>query len=213
MTYTVTAVSADNYTLQITEKNMSGKFYYGPYKFIFTKFMKMTEKDYLQKTNLAEISFNAEFKGPIFWLISKLNFPLPAQLSVSTLTHNNQPNILMPFPLVAGTNGTLNNVHSTSSQKCTLYWGHKVVYNVSGPGDTGPRKYTVEMDNITVPAGTYNAYNVSVNYDPRHYWRSYYVPEVGNYAKRYIYLNWGSTATPKPYDIEEYDLISTTYTP
>jgi hypothetical protein len=210
-TLTVTSVSSDNYTLQVTNTNISGKFFYGPYKFIFTKFMKNTVTDYLLKTNLGEVSYKNIFKGLIIWLIGKLNFPLPAQLSVSSLTHNNQPDIVMPFPLVAGTNGTIPNFHSVWSQKCTLYWGLMTVYNMSGQGDMGIRPYTVKMENITVPAGTYNAYNVTVRSGPFDKWRSYYVPELGYCAKQYVYLKWGSTT--KPYESYEIDLISTTYTP
>jgi hypothetical protein len=213
-TWTVTDVTDNNYTLQIIDKNISGKFFYGPYRWIFTKFMKLTGEDILRKTDLAEIQNLWVFKGLVRWLIGKINLPIPAQLTVSTLSKYSPPNTLVPFPLTAGTNGTLPNVHTTGYQKCTLYWGLRVAYNLPNvSGDTGSRKYTCEMENITVPAGTYNSFNVSVTYNSgviHNYWRSYYVPEIGGFAKRSIHIDWSYN---KPYLIQEYELVSTTYTP
>jgi hypothetical protein len=187
MIITVATVSASNYTIELTSKDMSGKFFYGPYKFIFTKFLKSTQKQYLNKTDLGIMALKGDFiKGPILWLITKLNIPIPAQLTGHNDNRNTPSEKFIPFPLVAGTSGSFPNVHSVYSQKCTLYWGLKTVYNISGEGFSGIRTYEVKMENITVPAGTYNAYNVTVKADTQHYWRSYYVPEVGSYAKRYI---------------------------
>ncbi len=152
---TVATVSADNYTIEFTSKNLSGKFFYGSYKFIFTKFIKVTQKQYLNKTDLGIMALKGDLKGPILWLISKLNIPIPAQLTIHSDNRNAPSEKFIPFPLIAGTNGSFPNVHTISSQKCTLYWGLKTVYNLSGQGNSGIRTYAVKMENITVPAGTY----------------------------------------------------------
>ena len=70
------------------------------------------------------------------------------------------------------------------------------------------------MANITVTAGNYNSFNVTAVHDSggiHDYWRSYYVPEIGNFVKRSINIDYDSSG--KPWWIDELELISTTYTP
>jgi hypothetical protein len=71
-----------------------------------------------------------------------------------------------------------------------------------------------EMANVTVPAGTYNAYNISVdlpNGMHGHYssWE-YYMPNEGFYVKAY---ESQTTPSGQPDFTTVYELVSTTHTP
>ena len=68
------------------------------------------------------------------------------------------------------------------------------------------------MANITVPAGTYDAYNISTDMGSvQNFSYSYYVPEVGFIAKYSTHLELDDSG--KPVRDWEHELISTTYTP
>lgn len=213
--YTVTDDTGDNYTVKMTSKNNQGWVTIGAFKLQLTPLTKLTQKLYLRKTDLAVAKTFCQEKGLVFWLIGKIGFPIPAQYSDTEESIHTPPVVFMPFPLTAGTNGMLPNVTVTGYEKCSLYWGLIKLYNSSGlRGYTGPLNYACEMENISVPAGTYNSYNVSaeVFYGSGHdYYRSYYVPEVGNYAKQSIGNNLD--ASGKNFTLYEAELVSTTYKP
>ena len=68
------------------------------------------------------------------------------------------------------------------------------------------------MANITVPAGNYDAYNISTDVyfgSAHNYTRAYYVPEVGYYAKWTSRHDWNASGMPA--QIQEFNLVSTTY--
>ena len=70
------------------------------------------------------------------------------------------------------------------------------------------------MADITVPAGTFSACNVSIDLQygagHSHSWR-YYVPEVGFMGKQYFDIDYDTSG--KPYAHYAWELVSTTYTP
>ena len=70
------------------------------------------------------------------------------------------------------------------------------------------------MTNITVPAGTYEAYNISIDDfrgSANNFSYTYYVPEVGFSAKFFSHSDWGNSE--KPALDYKHELVSTTYTP
>ena len=124
------------------------------------------------------------------------------------------PEILLPFPLNAGNHGTLPNASFTGHEKCSLYWGLITLFNWPNLyGYTGVQNYTCEMANITVPAGNYSAYNVSAGSTDglgHSFTWSYYVPEVGWWAKQ---ISVATDNSGIPVRIYKCELVSTTYTP
>ena len=215
-TYTVTKDIGDNYILKMTAKNVKGNFMWGPTKIKFTRFTKVTNEYQLRKTDLAQVSWTDVWKGFVFWLRGNIGLPIPAQMYLIYDYIYTPPQVYTPFPLIAGTNGTIPNTHTHANTTCSLYWG---LIPVWGPAEvnmnTGILQYTCEMANITVPADTYNAYNVTeerfYGASGHDYYRSYYVPEVGNVAKRSFHQDWDSTG--RLFISTEMKLVSTTYTP
>ena len=213
--YTVTDDTGDNYTVKMTSTHDDQcRLNIGFFRLKFTPRTKWTKETIFRKTDLAYVSEAYQEKGLVFCLITKMNIPIPAYYSDMNEVTYNQPGVLIPFPLNAGTNGTLPNCSWTGHQKMALYWGLIKLIDSDFSGYDGEINYTCEMANITVPAGTYDAYNVSVEstFGLGHSisW-SYYAPEVGNVMKQYIDNSWNETG--KPGFHYECELISTTYTP
>jgi hypothetical protein len=212
--YTVTDDTGGNYTVKMTSTNNQTWLTIGLFRMKFTHLTKWTSEDIIRKTDLAIYHESYLEKGPVLWLITKMNIPIPAQYSDTYECNYNPPYVVFPFPLNAGVNGTLPNSSYVGHQKVALYWGLIKLMDLDFSGFTGEQNYTCEMANITVPAGTYDSYNVSVEstFGLGHSIdRSYYAPEGGWFVKRYIDNSWNETGKPGyHYDSE---LISTTYTP
>jgi len=198
----------------MTSANDEGRVTIGSFHFKFTKYTKFTRELTLRKSDLASVSESAQEKGLVFLLIGNI-IPIPAQYTDAWGGTNSPPDVMLPFPFNAGSYGIFPNVTYTGHEKCTLYWGLITMYNWPEVlGYTGEQNYTCEMANITVPAGTYDAYNVSAEatYGLGHSSRwSYYVPEVGWLAKQTI--NSDQDPSGHPGFIFESELVSTTYTP
>ena len=215
MTMTITDDTGDSYTQKWTSINNEGRATISSYRLKFTPFTKYTGEAVLRKTDLAGLSEIHQQKGFAFWLIGNIGLPMPAQYMHTTEWIYTNPAVYLPFPMTAGTSGTFPGYRDTYQEKCFLYWGLIKLFNWPAKNYTiSPVGYKCEMANITVPAGTYNAYNVSVDitYGLGHYscWR-YYVPEVGNEAKIYINGDWDTAG--RPGTILTVELVSTTYTP
>jgi len=213
-TLTVTDDTGDNYAAKETSKNIDGGVTIGKYRLKFTPFTKITDEAVFRKTDLACSYELTQQKGLVFWLIGNI-LPFPAQYQHTFEYNDTPPFRFIPFPLNAGTNGTIPGGTQIWREKASLYWG--LISLFDWPDQTniyGGIHYHCEMANITVHARTYNAYNVSIDqtYGLGHYhcWR-YYAPEVGNQVKLYMDSDWDSTG--KPGNIIEYELVSTTYTP
>jgi len=214
ITMTITAVSDTNYTEKWTSTNNEGRAIISKYRFKFTPYTKYTGEDIFRKSDLAVWSETQQEKGLAFWLMGNLGFPMPVRfLQVFNVVFK-EPWPYLPFPLNASTHGNLLGGSQTWNEKCTLDWIIKLfdwpVVNYTW----GPIPYNVEMANVTVPAGTYNAYNVSVDVTyglgHQHQWR-YYAPEVGNEVKYYSTTDWDDLGNPG--EIITTELVSTTYTP
>ncbi len=211
-TQTVTDDTGGNYTLKITSKNSEGRAYIGSYRLKFTALTKWNEELNLRKTDLALIRDVSQIKGLVFWLIGGI-LPFPAQYQQGGTASFITPEVFLPFPLTVG-DGALPGCSYTLEEKCTLYWGLITLFN--NPTQTITQSvlpYHCEMTNITVPAGTYNAYNVSVDFPVGmhgHYsWVQYFVPETGYNAKWYVHYTLGGGQPVQDLLVE---LVSNTYT-
>jgi hypothetical protein len=214
MINTITDDTGDTYTMKMTSTNNEGKTIISSYRLKFTPFTKLSGEWVYRKTDLACTLESDQEKGFAFWLIGNI-LPIPTQYTHTREWIMTPGWAFLPFPLTAGTAGTIPGYHLTYQEKCSLYWG--LVKLFDGPATNytqSPVPYHCEMANITVPASTYSAYNVSVelSFGFGHYssWQ-YYVPEVGNTAKTYINGDWDTSG--KPGTIYELELVSTTYTP
>jgi hypothetical protein len=213
-TYTVIDTTGTNYTVKMTSKNNEGRVTIGSFHYKFTKFTKFIREFTLNKTDLGFVSDSWQEKGPVLWLLFNI-VPIPAQYTDAWETIYSIPDPIFPFPLTAGTHGTLPNASFTYHEKCSLYWGLITLFKWPNLyGYTGEQNYTCEMANITVPAGTYDAYNVSVvsTYGLGHSssW-SYYVPKVGSMAKQTIDSDADTSGNPGY--IFKSELVSYSYTP
>ena len=212
-TYTVTDTTGDNYTVKMTSTDNEGRVTIGSIHLKFTKYTKFTCEFKLRKTDLALVSESWQEKGPVFWLLFNI-VPIPAQYTDAWENTYSIPDVTFPFPLTAGTHGPLPNASCTGHEKCSLFWGLITLFNWPDTyGYSGDQNYTCEMANISVPAGTYDAYNVSVEstYGLGHLsgW-SYYVPEVGWKAKQISSADADTSGNPG-WSIKS-ELVSTTYT-
>jgi hypothetical protein len=216
VTYTVTGDTGDNYTVKVTSKNPEGRFIILSHRLKFTPFVKFSAEWQYRKTDLAQVHRTFQWKGLVIWFVGKIGLPFPAPYQDKGEEFLTPPMALLPFPLNVGTNGTLPQIHHTGPEKCTLYWGLITIFNTASVDwYSGPSTYTTKMENITVPAGTYTAFNVSAihDYGPagHDYWRTYYVPEIGYFAKQSINIDWNSGG--KPYYVDNLELVSYSYTP
>jgi hypothetical protein len=214
-TFTVTDDVGDNYTVKMTSTNNTGRVTIGSFRLKFTPLTKLSGEWVYRKTDLACLRESEREKGFAFWLIGNIGFPIPTQYMHTIEWINTPAWVYLPFPMTAGTPGTIPGYSFTYQEKCYLYWGLVKLFDWPVQSYTdSPHGYNCEMANITVPAGTYDAYNISVefSYGLGHYtsWR-YYVPEVGSYAKTYTNADWDTSGNPGT--IYEDELVSFNYTP
>ena len=96
-----------------------------------------------------------------------------------------------------------------------MFWG---LIPVSAQDDiewqTGEVEYTCISDSITVPAGTYDVFNITgilpFGDDGQDIYRSHYAEDVGNVAKSLTHIEF---ITEETYYNMELELVSTTYEP
>lgn len=212
---TVTDDSGDNYTVTWTATDFEGRATFGSVNLKFTPFTKYTGEFIFRKTDLGCYRESHQLKGLVFWLIGTVGFPFPAQYMHTREWIYETAGEYLPFPMTAGTNGTFPGFQYSYQEKCSLYWGIVSLFNIPVTNSSSvPTNYHCEMENITVPKGTYNAYNVSVDLTyglgQHHTWR-YYVPEVGNTVK--VYINADHDDSGKPGTIYKSELVDFNYTP
>jgi hypothetical protein len=214
LTSTVTDDTGDYYILKVTTTNNEWGVTIGKFVLKLTPFTKYSGEEVYRKTDLAYFRSTNQVKGFAFWMIGNI-LPFPAQYnSFFEINHTNGYRFL-PFPLNDGTNGTHPSGSQTFREKASLYWG--LISLFDHPAQTfpyGALDYYCEIENITVPAGDYEAYNVSIDLTfglgVYHSW-NYYVPEVGNKAK--LFFKNDHDTSGKPGDIIELELVDFNYTP
>jgi hypothetical protein len=213
-TYSVTDDTGDSYKVKLTSKNNEGSLTVGIYRLKFTPSTKLTQEMEFRKTDLAYVgTFKNQEKGFVFLLLGKINLPIPAQYS-DTFESILTPQVFIPFPLTAGTNGTLPSFNVTGHEKMSLYWGLIKLIEGDYSYYYPEFNYNCKMTSITVPSGTYNAYNVSMDEyfgSSHNYSWTYYEPQVGFYVKQLVHNDW--EASGKPTQHYNFELVSTTYTP
>jgi hypothetical protein len=212
-TYTVIADTEESYTLKMTSKNNEGSLTFGLFRLKFTPFVKFTQEIQCRKTDLGYINCSNQEKGPAFWLLGKIGLPIPTQYSDTWEVSFTPAWIYLPFPFTAGTNGILPGYNETGQEKMGLYWGLIKFFDVDFSNNVAACNYTCEMADISVPAGNYNAYNISTDEyfgSSHNYTRLYYVPDLGYIAKNIEHLELDDSGKPLwDYKVE---LKSTTYT-
>jgi hypothetical protein len=214
LTLTVTDDNGANYTVKITTKNNEGKITISSYQMKYTKLTKFNVELIMRKTDLGQLRQTWQWKGPVFWLIGG-KFPFPAQFQFNGTISNIPASVFLPFPFSAGDSGILPAYHGASEEKCVLYWGLITLMNhPSTPYNAGTLPYQCEMANVTIPAGTYNAYNISIDVPIGvngfySVWQ-YYVPKVGYAIKQHLSQTDGAGRLQFKVEAE---LVSTTYTP
>lgn len=213
-TETVIDDTGDTYILKVTAANNEWGVTIGKFVLKFTPFTKYSNEFVYRKTDLALLRRTIQVKGLAFWMIGNI-LPFPAQYSSLWEVNHTDGYRFLPFPLNDGTNGTNPAGSQTIREKASLYWGLISLFDHSAQTSAyGALDYYCEMENITVPAGDYEAYNVSIDLiyglGVYNHW-AYYVPEVGNQAK--MFHDSDVDTSGKPGMIIEQELVSFNYTP
>ena len=213
-TYTVTDDTGDAYTVEMASKNDEGSLVFGSFRLKFTPFTKLYQELEYRKTDLAYVRILTQEKGPTIWLIGEIGIPIPAQYSDVNEDFFTPSQELIPFPLTAGKTGTFPSFTVAGHEKMSLYFGLIKLIDSDFSIEVPAREYICEMATITVPAGTYEAYNLSTDVyfgNAHNFSYSYYVPEIGFFAKLSYHIDWDDSGkTASNYELE---LISTTYKP
>lgn len=210
--------STNNEGSQIT--SLWGKNFLINFLMNYTKFTILTGEFTLNKTDLSYFRSSYTESGFVWQGLLKLHLlkiPLfiPWHWNMSWVTLNTPSRIVFPFPLTAGTTGTLANYSWITDEVDWLLWGLIGPIHISYPqGHYGEQQYTCEMEEIAVPAGTYSTYNVTIESTGpplvHELTCSYYSPEIGWMVKQY---NNYQNETGKSGYTYKGELVSTTYTP
>lgn len=213
-TYEVTDATGDTYTVKMTSTDNEGYQLWRWLQWKYTPRAKLTGEFILRKNNLASIRYFHMEKGLVFYGIGKIRPFFPGQFYDKWTVYYSPYCVVLPFPLMAGTNGTLANfsweVHENSS-----FFGFipGLCDNEYPPGYSGIQNYTCDIANLSVPAGTYETYNVTIGYTGSKGCTSvssYYSPEVGWYVEHSY--NYESIIGRPGYSYK-CQVVSTTYTP
>ena len=203
--------SGDIYTLEATAQNGSVDYRFGNITLKAKRFITITATLEMRQSDLALVSWSQHVKGWAIPWIGSLPLPIPVQSEGWKKTTFIDPWVIMPFPLSDGKTGTLAPVKFDEEYKTSLFWG--LITLVDGKSNwsfSEGLNYTCSEETVTVPYGTFTAYNVSAEVSDYDRIRSYYVEEIGNSAKQLIEIQFHSHLV---YFHLELDLKSATYTP
>ena len=206
--WTVVDDSGENYLLEGKAKSISAVGWVGTTGMVNSRFLTIKIEMRVGKTDLAIKSYNHTTKGYVFIKMGKLVIPIPIHAKLWRNTKFTPHRQILPFPLLDGKNGTFGSVFQENVWQTTMIWGFVELENDNGSHYTGEQDYTCNEEQITVPAGTYDTYNVTTT-TPYCSITNHYTSEVGNtvslYTKELTLGKW--------WLILDYKLISTTYTP
>lgn len=214
---TVIDTTGDSYTLEWISENDEGSFSIDGFcRLKFSPFTKFVQEMQYRKTDLAHERTAWQEKGLVFWLIGNINLPIPAHYSDVFEETYTPAQEWLPSPITAGTTGTFPGYSFSGNEKSSIYWGIFKIIDSDYSGNMLASGYNCEMATITVPAGTYDAYNISEEGNFHESYEEYYtttwsyfVPQVGYVAKQYHHIDFDSSGQY----FHEYkaELVSTTY--
>ncbi|MFW9951960.1 MAG: hypothetical protein ACFFKA_17720 [Candidatus Thorarchaeota archaeon] len=190
-TYTVTDTRSDIYKIKMTSTNNEGSSLIGPFQVKFTPFTKISAEFLQRKTDLAYIRETYREKGLAFLLVGKLELPIPMQFRTEWGGDYKPISTILPFPLIEGTQDKMPNYAIDGHMKMSLFRGRFNAVDEDYLFQSGEQNYTIEMEKVTVPAGTFNTFNVSIEstYGLGNIttW-SYYSPDIRWLAKQNIVM-------------------------
>ena len=210
VTWTVVDDSGDIYILEGTVENFTSITSMGLIGFRSTKLASINAELRVRKADLGLIQYSYHIKGILLLTIFGIPLPIPVQMESWKTSEFNPTWKIIPFPLFDGKSGTIENSINSEEWSYTLFWGLIPITEGSNSWGFGELGYTCNAEQITVPADTYDVYNVSIEGYHTHY-RTYYSPEVGNSVKQSIYITFEDG--PNLYHSEEMVLKSTNYIP
>ena len=136
------------------------------------------------KADLGVKSYNHTTKVYVFIKMGKLVIPLPIHVNVWRKTIFTPHKQILPFPLHDSKNGTFNSVDLEDWAGTYMFWGLVELENINYSYPIGDQNYTCKEEQITVPAGEFDAYNVT-SAGHGSYVRIHYTPDVGNAVSLY----------------------------
>jgi len=167
------------------------------------------------KSNLSIIENKFILKGILLLTLGPITLPIPLQMQQHLLQKFEPVYEVLPFPLYDGKTGYTPKSIMNKTLDISMFWGLIPIANETlNEGWVGNATYNCINESITVPADTYDVYNItsSVNWseDGEDWYRSYYCEDVGNIVKCAYNIDRenGDTAV-----LWEMELLSTTYTP
>lgn len=165
----------------------------------------------VQKSNLVFIENTFLIKGISMLMAGKIPIPFPIPYQMGMNSQFSPPLSILPFPLYDGKYGNLANSTFNQSGFINLLFGILFEFTEEWSYDARNLPYICNEEEITVEAGSFDAYNVTAGY-LTFIIENHYAPEVGNIVKQKI---WQSKAEfhDEPYFQLNQELISTTYEP
>ena len=207
--------TGDYYTLQGTMKSLVGTLEApGTIGFRLTRFNSYESTIRIQKSNLSVIDHDSTLKAIVLLTLGPIPLPIPLQMQYRLITTFEPMWNLLPFPLTDGQTGEYDNITLNQEYDVSMFWGLiPVDSGTNSEGWVGAAPYNCTLESVTVPAGTYDAYNVSCDlvFGLGHDWYfTYYCDDVGNIVKCGYNID---ASTGNTYYLYEMELLSTTYTP
>ena len=180
-----------------------------------TRFSSFDTTIKVYKSNLSIIDNEYLLKGILFLKIGPITLPIPLQMQQYKLTKFEPVYELLPFPLYDGKTGYIPKSTMNKTIDTNMFWGLiPIESRTYDEGWIGNATYNCITESITVPAGTYDVYNItsSVNWSEtgEDWHHSYYCEDVGNIVKCAYNLDYDNGDTGALWEME---LLSTNYTP
>jgi hypothetical protein len=180
-----------------------------------TRFTQYESTMHIYQSNLTIKDHESVMKGIVLLTLGGLVLPIPIQMQTAEMNIFKPANKVLPFPIYDGKDGHLPKAVLNQTWDTSLFWGIIPVSSGSVEiGWTGNASYEIREESITVPAGTYDVYNISssvqFNEVGEDWYLSYYCEDLGNIVKCIYNLDHAEGHTGVLYEME---LKSTTYTP
>jgi hypothetical protein len=209
--YTVVDDTGDHYTLEGKGESMSATANLGNVRLKSSRIFNLRVDMVVRKTDLGISSFYYKFKTFAFIMLGPIIIPFPIQGTGYRNTEFTPERPILPFPLHDGKNGTFTSVQIDEEWAQKMFWGLITLEEGNVSWDSVALKYICNTEEITVPAGTYDVYNVTSYLEGWNHIGLCYNATVGNAVEIYVkmfhgeYHDW--------WMILKHKLKSTTYIP